>query len=73
MLRKLGLRYRIRYFHEAEHYFGFIAPLGLLVLLVNLVCAGLRLRVFSSGVVLVIEGRETGSSSGARAPHAPRS
>ena len=56
LLKELGLRYRIRYFYGAEDYFGFFAPLGVLVHLFNRVCAALGLTVFASNAVLVIEG-----------------
>lgn len=54
-MRSLAPRYSIRYFFGAEDYFGFLAPLGCLLHLFNRACSALRLNIFASNAVLVVQ------------------
>ncbi len=57
-LKSSGMRYEVRYFWGAEDYFGFFAPLGVLVHLFNRACAALGLTIFASNAVLILYGSD---------------
>jgi SAM-dependent methyltransferase len=57
-LKASGMRYEVHYFWGAEDYFGFFAPLGVLMHLFNRACAALGLTIFASNAVLILYGSD---------------
>ena len=50
-----NFKYKIKYYYGAEDYFSFLFPIGILVYFFNRICSILNLKIFSSGVLVMIK------------------
>lgn len=50
-----GFKYSVKYFFGAEDYFGFFAPFGCLIHIINRIAKILRMNILASNAVLIIK------------------